>query len=157
MIKDFDWLYENKIKALLKLDRFEKAMECYEKAPLNVEMIDLLIDAEKYSLALDYCLEDGFYDFEEVIDQIKEKNTTEIGEYYLSWIYKIKSKSDTEVCPQCGGKLIPIVWGFPSDELLRCQSAMRCFWEDAAFLQMLQTTIAKAVKANFTWDIWGLI
>lgn len=116
-INDFDWLYENKIKALLRLDRVDEAMDCYENGPWNIEITDLLIEAGKYSLALKYCLDED--DFEPIIDKIKEKNTDDVGDYYISWIYKIKSKSDVRLCPDCGGELIPIVWGLPNDRLLK--------------------------------------
>ena len=118
-IKDFDWLYENKIQALLRLDRLDEAMDCYEKGPWGIEITDLLIETEKYSEALKYCLEEDLDNYESIIDKIKEKNTNEVGDYYISWIYKIKSKSNIRFCPECGGELIPIVWGFPHDELLR--------------------------------------
>ena len=118
-IKDFDWLYENKIKALLRLDRINEAMDCYENEPLNIEITDLLIETGKYSEALKYCLEEDLDNYESIIDKIKEKNTNEVGDYYISWIYKIKSKSNIRFCPECGGELIPIVWGFPHEGLLR--------------------------------------
>lgn len=117
-IKDFDWLFENKIKALLKLDRVDEAIECYENAPADIEICDLMIEAEKYGEALKYCIDEDIDDFEKIIDKIKEKNTQELGEYYISWIYKIKSKSDIRFCPDCGGDMIPIVWGFPHEGLL---------------------------------------
>ena len=117
-IKEFDWLYENRIKALLKLDRIDEAIECYENGPWSIEITDLLIETGKYCLALKYCLEEELDDWESIIDQIKEKDTAEIGDYYISWIYKIKSKSDIRFCPQCGGDLIPIVWGLPPERLL---------------------------------------
>ena len=118
-IKDFDWLWENKIKALLKLGLTDEAIECYENAPFNIEIVDLMIDASKYSECLKYCIEEDLDDFESIIDEIKQKDSSEIGDYYISWIYKIKSKSDIRFCPDCGGELIPIVWGFPHDGLLK--------------------------------------
>ena len=48
-IKDFDWLFENKIKALLKLDRVGEAIECYENAPSGIEIFDLLVEAGKHT------------------------------------------------------------------------------------------------------------
>ncbi|AMD16874.1 hypothetical protein TL18_01765 [Methanobrevibacter sp. YE315] len=117
-IKDFDWLFENKIKALLKLGRIDKAIECYENAPADIEICDLLIEAEKYDEALKYCLNEDIDDFELVIDKIKEANTQGLGEYYILWIDKIKFKYDTEVCPDCGGPLLPIIWGYPNPKLL---------------------------------------
>lgn len=117
-IKNFDWLWENKIKALLKLDLIDEAIECYENAPGIIEIVDLMIDVGKYRETLRYCIEEDLDGFESIVDKIKQKNTCEIGEYYISWIYKIKSKSDIRTCPECGGKLIPIVWGYPLPEML---------------------------------------
>ena len=116
-ISDFEWLYENKIKALLKLERLDEAIECYENAPHSLDICDLLTEAGECSLALKYCLDED--DFEPLIDKIKEKNADELGDYYISWIYKIKSKSDVRLCSECGGELIPIVWGLPHDRLLK--------------------------------------
>lgn len=118
-IKDFDWLFKNKIKALLRLDRIDEALECYENAPASIEITDLMIESGQYSQALKYCLEEDIDDYESVIDQIKQKDTSAVGDYYIKWIYSIKSKSDVRFCPDCGGELIPIVWGLPYDRLLR--------------------------------------
>ncbi len=46
-IKNFDWLWENKIKALLKLDLIYEAIEFYENAPGIIEIVDLMIDVGK--------------------------------------------------------------------------------------------------------------
>lgn len=73
---------------------------------------------EKYSECLKYCIEEDLEDFESIIDEIKEKDTSQIGDYYISWIYNIKSKLDTRKCPECGGELIPILWGYPTPEIL---------------------------------------
>lgn len=117
-IRDFEWLYENRIKALIKLDRIDEAIECYENAPLDSEIYDLLIEGGKCSDALKYCLEEDLENYESIVDKIKEINPREAGDYYISWIYAIKSKSDIRHCPDCGGDLIPIVWGYPDSDLL---------------------------------------
>ncbi|WP_405268038.1 tetratricopeptide repeat protein [Methanobrevibacter sp.] len=114
-IKEFDWLVENRIKALLKLDRTDEAIECYEKTHESVAFCDLLVDAGKYSEALEYFCDD----YNEIVDKIKERDVHAVGDFYLSWIDMIKSRSDTRVCPDCGGELIPIVWGYPSPKLLK--------------------------------------
>lgn len=36
----------------------------------------------------------------------------------MSWIYRIGYKNDTETCPKCGSKLIPIIYGFPNEILM---------------------------------------
>lgn len=117
-IKDFDWLYENKIKALIKLDRIDEAIECYENGPWGLEIIDLFIECGNCLEAFKYCLDKDLEDFEPIIDKIKERDAEITGDYYISWIYNIKSKSDIRFCPDCGGELIPIVWGYPNSELL---------------------------------------
>ncbi len=62
----------------------------------------------------------------EVIDRLKTlmvKYDLDIkpnwdGEFYMSWIYRIGYKNDTETCPKCGSKLIPIIYGFPNEILM---------------------------------------
>ena len=117
-IKDFEWLCENKIKALIKLKRVDEAIECYENSSWVIDIYGLLIEAGEYSAALKYCLEGDPDEYCPIIDRIKEANPKEVGDYYLSWIYKIRSKSNIRSCPECGGDLVPIVWGFPSPQLL---------------------------------------
>lgn len=46
-IKSFDRLWENKIKALIRLDRIDDAIGCYENSPWSIEITDLLMDAGK--------------------------------------------------------------------------------------------------------------
>lgn len=118
-IKNFDWLYENKIKALLKLDRVDEAIECYENSPILTEIYDLMIEAGKFSEAFRYCLDEDLDDFASIIDKIKEENAQAVGEYYISWIGKIKFRYNTRFCPDCGGELIPIVWGYPNPEMFQ--------------------------------------
>ncbi|MBO6110226.1 MAG: tetratricopeptide repeat protein, partial [Methanobrevibacter sp.] len=120
-IKDFDWLYENKMKALIMLDRIDEAIELYESINYYYcySIDDLLFDAGKYRQALDYYLKEDEFD---LIDKLKIsilKNNpeaiSELGDYYLSWINKIKYKHNLKVCPECGGELIPILWGYPDN------------------------------------------
>ena len=118
-IKKFDWLCENRIKALLKLGRIDDAIDCYENSPTFIEICDLMIEAGKYAEAFNYCLEEDLDDFESIIDRIKEKDTRAIGEYYISWIDRIRFRYNTRFCPDCGGELIPILWGYPSSDMLQ--------------------------------------
>ena len=117
-IKDFDWLVENRIKALLKLDRVDEAIECYENSTLYIEIVDLMIEAGKYREAISYASDAESDDLPSVIDKVKERSHDEMGDYYISWIYRIKSWNSTKICPDCGGELIPIVWGYPNQNLL---------------------------------------
>ena len=127
-IKDFDWLCENRIKALIKLGRMDEAVEFYKT--LNHESVDLediLLEKDLCFEALDYyygLLKDNPDDVH-VIDRIKMtivchnlNLTPEVGDYYIKWIDSIKKVNDTKVCPYCGGELIPIIWGYPSEDLL---------------------------------------
>ena len=117
-IKNFDWLYENKIKALLKLDRIEEAEECWQNSILHEDFTDLLIEAEKYEEALKYCFEEDYDECNEIIDKVKEINPLKAGGFYISWIDSIRSFTSIETCPDCGGRLLPIVYGYPPTELL---------------------------------------
>ncbi len=93
-IKDFRWLYENKIKALIKLERINEAIECYESAPDDIDIYDLLIGDGKISEALKYCGDKNPEEFYKVIDKAKRQDASQVGDYYIRWIYAIKSKSD---------------------------------------------------------------
>lgn len=124
LIKRLDWLFENKIKALLKLNRSDDAIECWQYSPPGIEITDLFLETEKYEDALKYCLEEEPDDFFPLIDKIKERDTGSVGDYYMTWIDCIKSKSDIRICSECGGRLLEIVWGYPDQYLLekaRCR------------------------------------
>ena len=116
-IKDFEWLVENRIKALIKLDRLDEAIEFYENSYNQPAIFDLMVEAGKCSEALKYCLDKDPGDFVKVVDKVKEKDASTAGDYYMSWISKIKDFSDITTCPKCGGKLLPIVRGYPSRRL----------------------------------------
>ena len=126
-IKDFDWLCENKIKALIRLDRMDDAID-FDKA-LNHEscrLEDILLEEEFSSQALNYyygLLNENPEDIR-LIDRIKLiicyhnlNLTPKVGDYYLKWINSIKKVNDTKKCPACGGELIPIIWGYPDSSL----------------------------------------
>lgn len=117
-IKNFDWLYENKIKALIRLERIDEAFECWRSAPYDVDLIELLLEAGKHSHALKYCISEDVDDINVAIDKIKIADNREVGDFYISWIHKIKSRTNVRVCPECGGKLIPIEYGYPSAEMM---------------------------------------
>lgn len=117
-IRDWGELCENKIKALLMLDRVDEAFDFYENSPYSIEIVDLLIECGKYSKAFEYCLEWDIDEYESIIDKIKENDPGAVGDFYLSWIYAIKSRSNIRVCAECGGELVPIVWGLPGPKLL---------------------------------------
>ena len=118
-IKDFEWLCENKVRALIRLDRVDEAIDYYEDSSVSCEITDLLIEGGKYYEALKYSIDGDSDGFNSLVDKIKDKDANALDDYRISWIYKIRSKSDTRFCPDCGGELIPIVWGLPHDGLLR--------------------------------------
>ena len=130
-IKDFHDLRINKILALIKLERIEDAIEFFQSLDCYIDLEDLLIEGGKYVEALEYNLSEYGDEWDvKIIDKIKDsihENGLEIPDeldgFYANWIHAIKSKSNTETCPECGGKLLPIVWGYPSSEVM--EKAMR--------------------------------
>lgn len=126
-IKEYSWLCENKVKALIKLDRLSEAIEFYETAPVYRDIGEILLECGKYAEAVEYCLDicadDRFKFIDKVKDSLNGDDCFQLGGYYLEWIYRILHVNDVRTCPDCGGELIEIVWGFPSDDLL--EKAMR--------------------------------
>ena len=125
-IKEHGWLCERKIMALIKLDRIEEAIDFYENIPVLLDIKDMLIEEGKYLEALDYCIKEDSNDIESLIDKAKDflfennlEMPDEIGNCYIGWIYRIRHVNNTRVCPDCGGKLIPIVWGYPTPEMMQ--------------------------------------
>ena len=127
-IKDFDWLLENKIKALIRLGRAGEAVELFETShpSMNENIAGLLIEGGEYRMGLDYSLaNDSLTDHCRLVDEIKDslhkkglKIPDEICDFYMSWIYKIKFMHDPTTCPDCGGELAEIVYGYPDPETL---------------------------------------
>lgn len=124
-IKKFDELCENKLKALIKLDRISEAIEFYRSLRC-VYLEDLLIEAGKYREALEFCVEEDMTNCGEIIDWIKDCIKKDglnvgdyLGDYYINWIYRIRHAYNVRVCPDCGGELIPIIWGFPGSDLVK--------------------------------------
>ena len=115
-IKEFGWLCDNKLKALIRLERIDEAVEFWQNSASSDDLPDIFIECGKYSHAFKYCLDE--YYFKDTIDRIKQFDTDAVGDYYMSWIYTIKFRYDTESCPDCGGRLIPIMWGYPRPEML---------------------------------------
>lgn len=122
-IKKFDWLCENKIKALMKLKRFDEAFEFLKSLGDNfftfddtISIINEFIDSGEYEKALE-CLDklnetNWLYNYS-IIDgykRIANHSDLDLSErydkqYYMEWIAMIKSKSDENTCPLCGGKI----------------------------------------------------
>ena len=80
----------------------EKALKCCEKAlelrPSELEIIDVM---------------------KSIVNEFNLKLPSKFEKYYISWIYKIKKLHRRLTCPFCGERLIPIVYGYPSEELMR--------------------------------------
>lgn len=156
-INSFSWLYENKIKALLKLNFIDEAFECFENQPFFLDVCDLLIETGKYNQAFKYCLEDDSDDFESIIDKIKKSDASQVGQYYKSWIYKIKSKSNIRYCPECGGELIPIIWGYPlPDQLEKAEKGELCLGGCCIPLNCNDNYHCKNCNNNFDLGCEGL-
>ena len=127
-IRKFDWLVENKIKALIRLGRADEAIEIYEdsRGMPNADIAELLIEGGEYRLGLDYDSDDDSSTSHcRLIDEIKDsihgkglEVPDEIGDFYKKWIYRIKSMHDTKTCPDCGGRLAEIVYGYPNPKIL---------------------------------------
>lgn len=124
-IKECDGLCESKLKALIKLDRISEAIEFYRSTHC-VHLENLLIEEGKYKEALEFCVDEDMKNCGEIIDWIKQEVNDDglnmsdyLGDYYINWIYKIKHMYNVRVCPDCGGALMPIIWGYPGPELMK--------------------------------------
>ena len=120
-IKNFEWLWENRTKALIKLDRIDEAKKCYQNAMSSAQFCDLLMESGKCKEAFEHCMHEDFPNFERIIDSIKESDSEVVGDYFMSWIDAIKFAYDVRRCPDCGGDLLPIVWGLPGSELMEME------------------------------------
>ncbi len=119
-IKYYDDLIFNKVCALIRLGRIAEARQC---APFHVDFVDLLIEEESFDEALDLCIDEDEDSYFEYVDKIKdiayERNLAmpdRLKSYCTDWIYKILRVNDTRVCPDCGGRLVEILWGLPTPE-----------------------------------------
>ena len=79
---------------------YESALNCY-KIILNDDFSFETVDQIKI-----------------ILDKMGDKNNLENCRYYMDWIDLIKSRHDPDVCPECGKKLIPIIYGYPAPEML---------------------------------------
>ena len=122
----FPYYLSGFIHALFRNQRYDEALEvCDETGMLHLKG-ELLERLERYDEALKLykkMLMENPMDVT-VIDRIKAMSKSidiDTSEYfddglYISWIGLIKSKNDVEVCPTCKSKMIPIVYGYPTDE-----------------------------------------
>ncbi len=126
---DDERLVDDKLHTLIRLEEFDVAYEYFMSLDDHVaECCDYELLASKLSpnQAID-CLNKVVNDDIESVDRIKllfEKFNLDLDRFanqdlYMSWIYKIKSKKDTDVCPECGGKLVPVLYGYPSPDALK--------------------------------------
>lgn len=125
-IKEFDWLCKNKILALIKLERIAEAIEFYESVSFYTSLEEVFGDIKKYTYVVYDLFEVDYDECFEFMDRIKDciyNNCPEklpvIKDFYIGWIYKIKKVHDTKICPDCGGEIVPIIWGYPADYLLK--------------------------------------
>ena len=118
-------IHEKRIRTLIRFSRIDEAMEYWEglRGYTGPEIDELLIDEERYDRAIEYY---HSINYPELIDELKlkvAKNSPEavskLADYWMEWISMIKNKHDVRTCPHCGGKLMPIMWGYPLDEHLK--------------------------------------
>ena len=126
---DDEDLVNKKLHTLISLEEYGEAYKYFMSLDdYTAECCDYELLASKLSpnLAID-CLNKVVNENIESVDRIKllfEKLNLDLGlfankDLYMSWIYKIKSKNDTEVCPECGGRLVPVLYGYPSPDALK--------------------------------------
>ena len=120
-------LINKKLHTLISLEEYDGAykyfmsLDDYTAGYCDYELLASKLNPNQ---AID-CLNKVVNDDIEQVDRIKllfEKLNLDLNRFanqdlYLSWIYNIKSKNDTEVCPECGGRLVPVLYGYPSPVL----------------------------------------
>ena len=122
-------LVDEKLHTLVRLEEYDNAYDYFMSLDDYVAGCcdyELLASKLNPNQAID-CLNKVVNDDIEQVDRIKllfEKFNLDLNRFanqdlYLSWIYNIKSKNDTDVCPKCGGKLIPVLYGYPSPDALK--------------------------------------
>ena len=104
-IKEFDWLSINKLKALIKLDMMDEAMEFDKTLNHNFDLGDVFLEEDMIGDALDYyynLLKDNPGDYD-LIEKIKLiicyydlDMIPDVGDYYLTWIDDVFYNSDYE-------------------------------------------------------------
>ena len=128
--KNYVKIIDEKLYLYLSLDRIDEAFEFYQTLDENIVIDDFYFRMLAHSLERNEMYNESIDCYEkmlkthsndlEVIDSIKRiVNSYQVDrvpnynkELYESWIFKIKSKNNTELCPICGNKLIPIVYGY---------------------------------------------
>ncbi len=122
-------LINKKLHTLIGLEEYDKAYKFFMSLDdYTAGCCDYEFLASKLSpnLAID-CLNKVANGNYELVDRIKilfEKLDLDLDRFanqdlYLSWIYNIKFKYDTEACPECGGKMVPVLYGYPSPDALK--------------------------------------
>ena len=101
-VYDENGMFHDEGELLERLERYDEALELYKKLliknPKNVTVIDRI---KVMSKSMDIDTSEYFDD-----------------SLYISWIDLIKSKNDVEICPTCKSKMIPIVYGYPTEETM---------------------------------------
>ncbi len=142
---DCEKFFRIKSKIYFELKDFETALECsqnheglYDIASICLIMLDRADEIEYVEMNLlktlkEFNMELAAVDFLkdyhsknpdnlDVIDILKsisnEHDLKIPSRFYLSWIDKIISKHDTNYCPVCGESLIPVVYGYPTEETM---------------------------------------
>lgn len=123
-IKNSTFIWEMKIRALIRLNRTTEAIELSDHLTYD-SMEEILLEERKFDEALECAMNEDIYDFYEFIDRVKDAAKAEnldmpykLEHYHIAWIYKIRAMNDTARCPDCAGRLVPIIWGMPSEKML---------------------------------------
>ena len=126
---DDEDLVNRKLHTLISLEEYGLAYDYFMNLDdCTAECCDYEFLASKLGpdQAID-CLNKVVNGNDDLVDRIKllfEKLNLDLNQFanqdlYMSWIYKIKSKNDTEICPECGGRLVPVLYGYPSPDALK--------------------------------------
>lgn len=118
---------------------FEDALWCYKKA-FEIDEINGNLSES-----------DSIEGIKKMLLKLSINDYSFLNDFYLKWISKIEYKFDTEHCPNCGGKFIPIIYGLiAEDNLFDKQKKVMLFLEDALLVEIVQHIIAKTVIKSFS-------
>lgn len=88
---------------LLKNKEYERALTCY-KMMVQKELNFKNIDTIKY-----------------IWEKTRDKESQKGCKYYMDWINLIEDRRDPQICPECGSKLIPIIYGLPVSGMINSE------------------------------------
>lgn len=123
-----------KFNILVQKEEYKNAYKLLKSMNIKYQLIRLelnklakeFMDNEEYSKAMDcyniIIKEDFNYtnvdNIKILLEKMGDAKSLKRCKYHMDWINTIKSMYEPDVCPECGGKLIPIIYGLPSNKLL---------------------------------------